>query len=266
MEYHIIEVNPYCDWVLVMKMILKTITAGPLVHQMLYTNIRVQEDDNPATRQLKGDLRRAQRQWIRNQKLWAEAIILANFTECDFFCTLTFSPEERPNCRAESNRRFNYFVKKLRRGEKLIRYIKCVEHKHGAAHYHIHAIISGATAAEIRGSWLYGRACVQRFDPGQAVPHIGLDGVVHSGLAAYMVKERPDKLGQKCIQCSQRGSRLVHPQIEREFVPEHYDMAVPPDARLIRRSTPAENVFGMIQTQSYVHISTLQGDNKKLCP
>lgn len=233
-------------------MILKTITAGPLVHQMLYTNIRVQEGDNYAVRQLKSDLRRAQRQWLRSQKLWAEAILLANFTAADFFCTLTFSPECRPNCRGEINARFGYFVKKLRADGRRVRYLKCVEHKHGAAHYHIHAVLSGATAAEIRACWIYGRASVQPFDPQRAVPHRGVDGLIRTGLAAYMVKERPDKLGQKCIQCSQRDSRLIYPTIEREFVPDCYDMLVPTDARLIRRSTPAENVFGMIQTQTYI--------------
>lgn len=239
-----------------MKVVLKTIAAGPLVHQMLYTNIRVQEDDNDATRQMKGDLRRAQRQWLRSQKLWAEAVLLANFTENDFFCTLTFSPEARPNCRSEINSRFNYFVKKLRQDGSQIRYMKCVEHKHGNAHYHIHAVISGASAKRIRDNWLYGRASVQRFEPARALPHIGMDGKAHPGLAAYMVKERPDKLGQKCIQCSQRGSRLIHPEIERIIVPDHYEMTVPPNALPVRRSTPAANAFGMIQTQTYVMLLT----------
>ena len=80
-------------------MILKTIIAGPLAQQALYTNVAVREEDSLEARRQKRKIKNATNNWIRNLERRIEALLLTNFGPDDWYCTLTFDDAHLPPTR-----------------------------------------------------------------------------------------------------------------------------------------------------------------------
>lgn len=225
-------------------MILKTIIAGPLRQQILYSNIRVSEDDSLETRRQKNAIRRQTNYWFRTTHHALAALILTNFDSSALWCTLTFTDERLPDERAKVARRFSYMVSLLKRNGNTIRYIKSMEHRHGAGRWHIHCIISGCTTEEVQQAWIYGGAKCERLDPNRVVPHKKANGQLSAGLAKYLCKEAPDQVSQRLFQTSTRSARLARPEVVRQIVPDDYQIKPPIGCRVIEGIHLAENSYG----------------------
>lgn len=225
-------------------MILKTICAGPLRQQILYSNIRVQEDDTLEARRQKHEIRRQADYWMRSKHHAMAALILANFDGSALWVTLDFRPEALPPDRAKVSRRFGLLCHRLRADGRTIHYIKCMEHRHGAGRWHIHAIMDGCTAADITAAWPYGGAYVKALDPARVVPHRCPDGSISGGLARYICKELPDKPGQRTYQASTRSARLRRPEVTRQVVPDDYIISPPIGCTIIEGKILAVNPCG----------------------
>ena len=238
-------------------MILKTMTAGHLVQQSLYTPPRVTEADPPDLRREKEAARRSYMHWCRNRTIAMQALLFANFTDPSrpaYWCTLTFTDQTLPLSRRELGQKFSYFIKKLHAtASPDIHYIRIPEHRHGVGRWHIHLVVDGCTPDQIRSAWGYGK--VTHIDPVDAALILrGKKGdhTERGGLAAYICKETPDKPGQRAFTASAGRNKLIRPECVRQIVPDDYELSPPPGSELIYKRTPSENAWGRCETICYL--------------
>ena len=123
-----------------MSQILKVVETRNEVQALLYTNIRIREHDNLEIRRQKNMLKRSVSRYLKSKRRCIEALLQNNFTQEDYYCTLTFRDEKLPDKPTYADTRFTYFIKALRKaGCGGVRYLKVLEHKHGVGRYHFHA-------------------------------------------------------------------------------------------------------------------------------
>lgn len=228
-------------------MILKTIIAGLLRQQILYTNIRITDFDTLEARREKKDIRRQSDYWQRSKKDALGALIAANFTDdTAYWCTFDFRDADLPASRDKVSNRFGYMIRKIKqdRPGAVVRYIKSMEHRHGAGRWHVHAVISGASPDELKRAWIYGRVKIDPLDIYRVFPHRRPDGSIAEGLAAYLVKELPEKIGQRLYQTSTRDARLKRPDVIRQHVPDDYIIVPPDGCKVLEGRTLAVNPCG----------------------
>jgi hypothetical protein len=225
-------------------MILKSIIAGPLRQQILYSNIRVSENDNPETLRKKNEIRRQSNYWNRSAHHALAALICTNFSASSLWCTLDFADTHLPPDRGKVSRRFAYMLHTLKKDGRTVRYIKTMEHRHGAGRWHVHCILDGCTSAEVAAAWIYGGTHCVSLDLDRVVQHQKPNGQISDGLAKYMVKELPDKPGQRTFQTSTRGAKLQRPEVIREIVPDDYQIIPPHGCRIVEGKLLAVNPFG----------------------
>lgn len=233
---------------------MKTVDAALETQMVLYSNINVREEDPPWTKRSKQNLRLAADRYIKSEAQRAEALILNNFDGDSWWCTLTFDNTHLPDSRIKTNRRYSYFVSKLREaGYPDIKYFKAPEHRHGLGRWHIHCIMSGCPDGVIGETWqdLYGGVRIEHLIPWKVPPHKTKRGY-SKGLASYITKEAPDILGRHSYTTSRGRNRLVYPEITRRIVPDDYHLYVPPGCIVISGDTMAVNPFGSSQRLSYL--------------
>lgn len=229
-----------------MSQILKTVETRNEVQMLLYTNIRISEHDNLEVRRQKNALKRSISRYLKSKRRCIEVLIQHNFTGDDFYCTLTFREEKLPEKSRNADFKFSYYIRMLRQaGAGNIRYLKVLEHKHGAGRYHFHAVISGdgLTTQLLHDTWerLYGHAYIGRLMPWK-VP----------GLAGYLAKEAPDIVGGRVYSRSRPPNGLADPPVTREYVSDEFRMVVPHGCQLIEREPRCENAYGTVETLSYL--------------
>ena len=229
-----------------MSQILKLIETRNECQMILYTNIRVSERDNLEVRRLKNALKRSVSRYLKSKRRCIEALLQHNFTGADYYCVLTFRDEKLPDRSRYADHRFSYFVRQLQKsGVRSVRYLKVLEHKHGAGRYHFHAVVSGDGLTErlIRETWgrTYGQVYVSRFRPWKA-----------PRLAGYLAKEAPDIVGGRVYSRSRPPNGLIDPPVTRESVSDEYQLIVPHGCELIERAPRAENAYGSVETLSWL--------------
>lgn len=172
-----------------------------------------------------------------------EQLIYCNFGPNDKYITLTY----RDECLAEDRKQvmadFKWFRRKLllrrqARGQPCY-YVYVIEHKHGDGRWHAHAIINGCgdvDLEDIRACWTKGNADVRYFSYAMA-----------DELASYMVKERPDRVGQHLWMTS-RGLR--RPLVDHQIVPDAFGTQIPVGV-IIKHKEERSNQWGVFQHLKY---------------
>lgn len=200
----------------------KIVEAGPLVVETVYPAPNPR--DTPEVRAGRKRLSSQAQQRMNLKYAWQklELLIAANFGRRDLWVTLTYDDEHLPGSRQEAARRFNSFIRRLRkvrgrRGE-VLRYLYCTEGRHGDGRWHHHVLINatGDDFRELVTAWGAGQVDIQR---------IRVDRERNfESLAKYMCKERRDSVGQRLWS----GSRnLARPRSECFRVPEDTPLDIP---------------------------------------
>ena len=225
-------------------MIQKIVEAGPLVQLVLYTNVQVRETDSLEARRQKGRVKSAACNYIKSRRRRLEALILSNFDSHDWYVTLTFDDQHLPAKREDMVKFWGKFLRRLRKaGCRDVKYIRVLEHKHGAARWHIHAVLKNTPPSKIKKCFWEGKIEISRLEPERVVPHR-----TSSGLASYFAKEAPDKVGLRGYSAS-KG--LAKPTITRRYVSNDYQLAVPSGCRPVSGLLLAVNAFGTSSYLSY---------------
>lgn len=126
--------------------VVKTIVAGCIVER---SGCRIiQKGDSSRVRAAKKQCSTIGRKLTNHRTMQRSLYFLmaANFKPKDFFLTLTFDDFHLPRSRSEAMAAVQDYVRQLRkyRGFKGqdVRYIYCIESKHGVGRYHIHMVLN----------------------------------------------------------------------------------------------------------------------------
>lgn len=126
--------------------VMKTIDAGCITERSMYT--RIERGDSAQARAAKKECSTQARK-VSNHRTLQRSLyfsMAANFDLTDFFLTLTFDDFHLPTKRKEVMRKVNKFVRLLRKHRILrkqdVRYIYCIESKHGDGRYHVHMVLN----------------------------------------------------------------------------------------------------------------------------
>lgn len=220
-------------------------TAGPMTYVVGYPYIGYKKTDTEKQRAKK---RKATSDWRArinklNSKEKVEQLIYCNFDWGDKYITLTYRDECLPWNRKAVMDDFKYFRTKMltrrqARGE-YIHYIYVVEHKHGEARWHIHALISGSGDIDLQDvveCWPFGGVNIEYFSLSRA-----------EELAEYFTKERPDYVGQHMWMTS-RGLR--RPTVTTETVSDSTRLTLPYGA-IGKGNDTSNNEFGFFEYLKY---------------
>ncbi len=129
-----------------MMNIVKTIVAGCIVE---YSGFRIiQKGDGPQVRAAKKQCSTMGRKLTNHRTMQHSLYLLmaTNFKPTDFFLTLTFDDVHLPQKRAGAMAAVQSYIKLLRKYRALrgqgVRYIYCIENKHGSGRYHVHMVLN----------------------------------------------------------------------------------------------------------------------------
>ena len=203
--------------------VVKTIEAGCIVERSGYRII--QRGDSPQAREAKKKCSTIGRK-LTNHKTMRRSLRLlmaANFKLTDFFLTLTFDNAHLPRRRAEAMEAVQSYVRLLRKYRGLhgldVRYIYCIENKHGDGRYHIHMILNatGKDVEAICSLWNCGTVDWEYIgwskERGKLLSR-GPKG--YEILARYMTKEA-QPVGARNYSTSRN---LIRPAVTVAFMPE----------------------------------------------
>lgn len=167
------------------KQRFKRIRAGRLVREALWSSPF--PNDTPKARAEKTRCSSAARQRLNDKYSWQKLkmTLAANFNYNDIMVTLTYDDDHLPRSREEARKLLKKFLTQLRahrraKGEDL-KYIYCIEDKHGDGRIHHHIVINGTGADYdiIYKLWKYGTDL--HFAP--------IDSFGYEELAKYLTKE-----------------------------------------------------------------------------
>ncbi len=240
-----------------MKRRRKTIIAGNLV-KVIDSSIRLPQDSPKAQKRKKEANREAKKAANhRTAQGHLEEILACNFSNRDYFVTLTYRKGEEPKNRREAKKHKAQYIRRLRnarrrRGQPLC-WIWSIECKHGEGRYHHHATVNAIgfreDIEELESLWPFGNVRVRKLfdaehDQGETINE-WID------IAQYMTKERPEEgkdttpNGWQVYSCS-RG--MKKPIVKSEFVEAGTLVNIPPGA-IILTNDGIENQYG------YFHIT-----------
>ena len=126
--------------------VIKTIQAGCITERPMYT--RIERGDSAQARAAKKECSTQARKLSNHRTLQRSLYftMATNFKLTDFFLTLTFDDRQLPTRRKEVMQRVDKFVRHLRKHRLLrgqdMRYIYCIESKHGDGRYHVHMVLN----------------------------------------------------------------------------------------------------------------------------
>lgn len=175
----------------------KTVTAGDLVIEAVYP--RINAADAPRVRAEKKKLSTEAQSKINYKYSWQKLMLMlaANFRAGDLVVTLTFAPERRPDTRAgcaAAMKRFRARVKRVYKNARLQEPVMvwAMESRHGDGFWHVHAVISssGKDFRLLQSCWPEGTIHIERLK-------VDKDHGYYEGLARYLCKEYPEKVGQR---------------------------------------------------------------------
>ena len=232
-----------------MKKIRKTIKAGNIVKIVEYT-APITKNDTPQQRAAKHRATAAAQKVI-NVKTAQEKLemkLAANFTERDYFITLTFAPGREPKTFEAAKEIKKKFIRQLRDARKktgnILKWICNIEHLHTdedgtktEGRYHMHAVINAAAADDIetiKSLWPFGNVHITRLFENEYSLNEYID------IATYITKERPidgpDKtpVGKQVYTCSRN---LFIPIPVREWIDEKETAEAPTGAYILNNES-----------------------------
>lgn len=215
-----------------MAKILKTITAGKYCWQVLYP--RIKRTDDQMARASKKKQRSAAQAFLDLKHVYQkiELWIMCNLRPGDHFLTLTYDDAHLPQSRKQAMGQHRAFRKRLKaeydaRGKKFVA-AWCLESITSAGRYHFHMLcpkLCRNDAEIFLRCWRNGGVDVAAIRVGH--------GKTYEGLARYLAKEYPEKVGQHAWSCT-RGS--LRPMAVSETVGDGYQLKVPDGCELIGKS------------------------------
>ena len=229
-----------------MAKIRKIITAGCLVVEAVYPKKERADSDRERAAKSKAssEAQRRMNQIYSYQKF--ELILAANFPTAGsgLVVTLTYDDEHLPRSRTEAQRRFKYFLSKLRRARReaglpepvVAAAPEVLTSASGRWHHHCVIDNTGQDIDMLRACWIYGSDI--------DVKKLRVDAEKnHETLARYMTKELrecqdyDDKPGLHGWSCTRNAKR---PETETVTVPDDFKLEAPEGSTVIineRRST-----------------------------
>lgn len=231
-----------------MAQIRKVMVAGALVVETIYPAPR--PHDSYAARQGRSRLSSQAQRLLnrRNATQKLELSLAANLPPGSWKIVLTYRPEAVPATREQAMKAVKGFLRKLRerRQREGIPY-RCwhrAEHKHKSGtkwHHHIYITAGSETPEELEALWGCGLVYIDK---------IVIDADhTYEQLARYMIKERPDKLGQMLWSCS-RG--LQKPDLDRIRMPDDAQLEPPDGVIMLEDSGTVRTVYGSFRTIKYM--------------
>lgn len=193
---------------------LKTIVAGSMVWQVLYTPPA--PSDRGETRRRKQSVSSEAQQRMNAKYSWQKLALLlaANYVPGDLVVCLTYAdeflPESHKQCEARL-KKFRASVNAARKeaGKPRLKMFWNFEHEHGDKRWHHHTVINatGNDYEVLQACWPYGQIEIQLLE----VNH----DRNYESLARYMCKERPERLGQRGWSYT-RG--VAKPEVDTQWV------------------------------------------------
>lgn len=229
----------------------KIISAGPLVKEAIYP--RGKASDSPKVRAAKRKLSSEAQQRMNHkysyQKL--ELQLAANYMPGDLWVTLTYDDTHLPGDRAEAEKCFKAFLRRLRARWKGSRPVVhwCTEHKnehedfyrHRRWHHHFCINATGADFELIRSCWIYGCNIEIR--------RIKIDkDHSYESLARYMCKEPRDRPGLRSWSYTRNAK---HPEVETFAVPDDTPLQ-PPKGATVYEDAAERTEFGSFRYVKYL--------------
>lgn len=239
-----------------MKKRRKTIIAGSLVKVVEYTPPMPRDTKQQRAAKSKATTAAQKRLNYRTAQGNLETKLAANFSSKDYFLTFTYEQGQEPRSRKEANQHKQQYLRRLRaqrarRGQPL-KWVFCVENKHGAGRYHLHAVINAAAPGidldELCSLWPFGHVEASRLFDTEHKFNTWLD------IARYMTKERPEDgtdttpVGAQIYSCSRN---LAPPRIIIEWIEEAAQMDIPAAAFIIEREE-MQNEFSRYKYCKYM--------------
>ncbi len=224
----------------------KIVEAGPLVVETIYPapNPRDTPEVRAGKKRLSSQAQQRMNQIYAWQKL--ELLIAANFRQRDLWVTLTYDDGHLPGSRGEAVRRFNAFIRRLRKARgrhgQVLRYIYCTEGRHGDGRFHHHLLINatGDDFRQLAGLWGNGQVDIRRFRVDKEKNY--------ETLAKYMCKEQRDKPGQRLWSGSKN---LARPRAECFRVPDDTPLDMPRGATPLAEASE-RNSYGVFKYIKYL--------------
>lgn len=244
-----------------MMNVVKTVVAGCIVE---YYGFRiVQKGDSPQVRASKKQCSTIGRKLTNHRTMQRSLYFLmaANFKPTDFFLTLTFDELHLPMNRAEAMAAVQRYFKLLRKYRGLkgqaVRYIYCIESKHGIGRYHIHMVLNAEEkdVETLCSLWDCGMVDWEYIgwskERGRIRQRGEKAGESYKILARYMTKE-VQPVGARNYSHSQN---LKRPEVTVTFMPELEAerkklMETPPDCEQLSH-TDFWNEWGRFWSVSY---------------
>lgn len=224
----------------------KIIVAGPLVIETIYPAISSRGTDKAraAKRKLSSAAQQRMNMIYSFQKL--ELVLAANFVPGDLVCVLTYDDLHLPADRKAAEAKLKYFRAKLsaerkKQGRELVM-VWNTESKHGEGRYHHHVIINSTGNDYELILKLWGQGEVE-------IKPLRVDGDKNYGsLAAYMCKERPEKVGQRCWSYTRNAKK---PETETFRVEDDIQLQ-PPKGSIIMKEASEKTMYGSYKWLKYL--------------
>lgn len=207
----------------------KTITAGDLVMEAIYP--RINPADAPKVRAEKKRMSSEAQSRMNFKYSWQKLMLMlaANFRTGDLVATLTFADDKRPDTRqgcATAMKRFRARIKKVYRNARLPEpvIVWAMENRHDVGRWHIHAVISarGKDFKLIQACWPEGKAHIEKL-------LIDKDHGYYEGIARYLCKEYPEKVGQRAWSYTRNAK---HPERDTQRIDDGAPMRAPRGATI----------------------------------
>lgn len=224
----------------------KIIVAGPLVIETIYPAVPSRGSDKAraAKRKLSSAAQQRMNMIYSFQKL--ELVLAANFVKGDLVCTLTYDDLHLPANRKAADAKLKYFRAKLaaerrKNGHELVM-VWNTEHKHGEGRYHHHVIINSTGNDYELILKLWGQGEVE-------IKPLRVDAEKNYGsLAAYMCKERPEKVGQRCWSYTRNAKK---PEMETFRVDDDTQLQ-PPKGSVVIKEASEKTMYGSYKWLKYI--------------
>ena len=230
----------------------KIIVAGPMVLEAIYP--RGSAHDSPKQRAGKRKLSSEAQQRMNQKYSWQklELQLAANYVPGDLWVTLTYDDEHLPQSRAQAERCFAYFLRKLRaargrRSQPVIHWNSEHKHEHESYwedrrwHHHFFVNATGADFETIRRCWIYGSNVhfeAVRIDKDHS----------YEAMAKYLCKEARDRPGLRSWSYPRNAK---HPEVETFSVPDDTPLQ-PPKGATVYEEASERTEFGAYRYVKYL--------------
>ena len=234
------------------------IKAGPLVKETVYTVPTLRDNKQQRTEKSRATNAAQARMNYRNAAEHLEFLIAANFSEQDYFITLTVKDEPKPAAKKTLQEPLRKFIRILRgiyrqHGIEL-KYIYTLEGVDSdETRLHTHILLNRLATVErdtelFQSLWTLGFInCkpIKLFLTANAIPADNM----YSGISSYMCKDCYTPNGAQRYSTSKN---LLKPQNYYEDLPDNVTLAEPPTGTIVIDRDSRESLYGNYKFIKYI--------------